>query len=893
MAEGERIIPINLEEEMKSAYIDYSMSVIVSRALPDVRDGLKPVHRRVLFGMLELGVSSSRPPKKSARIVGEVMGKFHPHGDSSVYEAMVRMAQSWSLRYPMVEGQGNFGSVDGDNPAAMRYTEARLNKLAEEMLADINKDTIDFQSNFDDSLEEPTVLPAKIPNLLVNGASGIAVGMATNMAPHNLGEVIDGIIQYIENKDITIAELMHWVKAPDFPTGGIIYGYEGVKSAFETGRGRIVIRAKAEIETLGNDREVIIVTEIPYQVNKALMIERTAELINDKKIEGISALRDESDRDGMRVVYEIKRDANAAIVLNNLYKYTALQTSFSVNNIALVKGRPMLLNLKELIHYFVEHRHEVVVRRTKYELREAEKRAHILEGLLIALDHLDEVIALIRRSKTPEEAREGLITNFGLSEIQSKAILELRLQRLTGLERDKIREEFAEIMKTVERLREILANESLQLAMVKTELLEIREKYGDKRRTEIVMSGDDMRMEDFIVDEDVVITISHEGYIKRTVATEYRRQGRGGKGAMGSSSRDKDFIEHLFVASTHNYMLFFTEQGRCFWLRVYEIPEGSRTSKGRAIQNMIQIPKEDKVKAYINVTSLSDEAYLQENYIVMCTRQGTIKKTSLEAYSRPRANGINAITIHEGDTLLEAILTNGTSELLMGLKSGRAIRFNESTVRPMGRTAAGVRGVRLANAEDEVIGMISVRDNLSTVLVVSEQGFGKRSEIEDYRVTNRGGKGVKTINVTEKTGNLIAIKDVTNTDDLMIINRSGITIRISVNEMRVMGRATQGVRLIRLGDTDKIASITKLTEGEEVPDTDSEGNLIDSDGNVIVAGDNETGIEASGTAQTVVMLEDANSDEELSDNYEDEEGEDEAEDDDAEDPADDDAEDEK
>jgi len=893
MAEGERIIPINLEEEMKSAYIDYSMSVIVSRALPDVRDGLKPVHRRVLFGMLELGVSSSRPPKKSARIVGEVMGKFHPHGDSSVYEAMVRMAQSWSLRYPMVEGQGNFGSVDGDNPAAMRYTEARLNKLAEEMLADINKDTIDFQSNFDDSLEEPTVLPAKIPNLLVNGASGIAVGMATNMAPHNLGEVIDGIIQYIENKDITIAELMHWVKAPDFPTGGIIYGYEGVKSAFETGRGRIVIRAKAEIETLGNDREVIIVTEIPYQVNKALMIERTAELINDKKIEGISALRDESDRDGMRVVYEIKRDANAAIVLNNLYKYTALQTSFSVNNIALVKGRPMLLNLKELIHYFVEHRHEVVVRRTKYELREAEKRAHILEGLLIALDHLDEVIALIRRSKTPEEAREGLITNFGLSEIQSKAILELRLQRLTGLERDKIREEFAEIMKTVERLREILANEGLQLAMVKTELLEIREKYGDKRRTEIVMSGDDMRMEDFIVDEDVVITISHEGYIKRTVATEYRRQGRGGKGAMGSSSRDKDFIEHLFVASTHNYMLFFTEQGRCFWLRVYEIPEGSRTSKGRAIQNMIQIPKEDKVKAYINVTSLSDEAYLQENYIVMCTRQGTIKKTSLEAYSRPRANGINAITIHEGDTLLEAILTNGTSELLMGLKSGRAIRFNESTVRPMGRTAAGVRGVRLANAEDEVIGMISVRDNLSTVLVVSEQGFGKRSEIEDYRVTNRGGKGVKTINITEKTGNLIAIKDVTNTDDLMIINRSGITIRISVNEMRVMGRATQGVRLIRLGDTDKIASITKLTEGEEVPDTDSEGNLIDSDGNVIVAGDNETGIEASGTAQTVAMLEDANSHEELSDNYEDEEGEDEADDDDAEDPADDDAEDEK
>lgn len=892
MAEGEKIIPINLEEEMKSAYIDYSMSVIVSRALPDVRDGLKPVHRRVLFGMLELGVSSSRPPKKSARIVGEVMGKFHPHGDSSVYEAMVRMAQSWSLRYPMVEGQGNFGSVDGDNPAAMRYTEARLNKLAEEMLADINKDTIDFQSNFDDSLEEPTVLPAKIPNLLVNGASGIAVGMATNMAPHNLGEVIDGIIQYIENKDITISELMHWVKAPDFPTGGIIYGYEGVKSAFETGRGRIVIRARAEIETLGNDREVIIVTEIPYQVNKALMIERTAELINDKKIEGISALRDESDRDGMRVVYEIKRDANAAIVLNNLYKYTALQTSFSVNNIALVKGRPMLLNLKELIHYFVEHRHEVVVRRTKYELREAEKRAHILEGLLIALDHLDEVIALIRKSKTPEEAREGLITNFGLSEIQSKAILELRLQRLTGLERDKIREEFAEIMKTVERLREILANEGLQLDMVKTELLEIREKYGDKRRTEIVMSGDDMRMEDFIVDEDVVITISHEGYIKRTVATEYRRQGRGGKGAMGSSSRDKDFIEHLFVASTHNYMLFFTEQGRCFWLRVYEIPEGSRTSKGRAIQNMIQIPKEDKVKAYINVTSLSDESYLQENYIVMCTRQGTIKKTSLEAYSRPRANGINAITIHEGDTLLEAILTNGTSELLMGLKSGRAIRFNESTVRPMGRTAAGVRGVRLANAEDEVIGMISVRDNLSTVLVVSEQGFGKRSEIEDYRVTNRGGKGVKTINVTEKTGNLIAIKDVTNTDDLMIINRSGITIRISVNEMRVMGRATQGVRLIRLGETDKIASITKLTEGEDVPATDSDGNLIDSDGNIIVGGGSDLGTEGLVTTNTAVLPEEGDLDAGIPNDLE-EEGDDDAEDEEDEDLSDDDAEAEK
>ena len=827
MAEGERIIPINLEEEMKSAYIDYSMSVIVSRALPDVRDGLKPVHRRVLFGMLELGLSSNRPTKKSARIVGEVMGKYHPHGDSSVYEAMVRMAQWWSLRYPMVDDQGNFGSIDGDNPAAMRYTEARFKRIAEEMLSDINKDTIDFKPNFDDSLEEPTVLPAKVPNLLINGASGIAVGMATNMAPHNLSEVIDGIIQYIDNRDITIAELMKYVKAPDFPTGGIIYGFDGVRDAFETGRGRIVIRAKADIETLGKDREVIIVTEIPYQVNKALMIERTAELINEKKIEGISALRDESDRDGMRVVYEIKRDANASIVLNNLYKYTSLQTSFSVNNIALVKGRPVLLNLKDLIHHYVEHRHEVILRRTRFELREAEKRAHILQGLLIALDHLDQVIALIRAAKTPDEAREGLISQFGLSEIQAKAILELRLQRLTGLERDKIREEFDEIMKTVGRLKEILASSELQMGIIKTELLEMKEKYGDARRTEVVMSAEDLRMEDFIVDEDVVITISHEGYIKRTAATEYRRQGRGGRGAKGSSSREEDFIEFLFVASTHNSMLFFTEQGRCFWLKVYEIPEGSRTSKGRAIQNMIQIPKDDKVKAFINVKTLKDEAYLSENYIVMCTKQGTIKKTTLEAYSRPRTNGINAITIHEGDQLIEAILTNGKSELLMGLKSGRAIRFNESTVRPMGRTAAGVRGIRLANANDEVIGMISVNDNLSTVLVVSEQGYGKRSEIEDYRVTNRGGKGVKTINITEKTGNLIAIKDVTNTDDLMIINRSGIIIRISVNEMRIMGRATQGVRLIRLNESDQIASITKLTEDSEANATeDSELNGI-------------------------------------------------------------------
>jgi len=815
MAEGERIIPINIEEEMRAAYIDYSMSVIVSRALPDVRDGLKPVHRRVLFGMLELGVSSSRPTKKSARIVGEVLGKFHPHGDASVYDTMVRMAQEWSLRYPMVDGQGNFGSVDGDPPAAMRYTEGRLKRLAEEMLADINKDTIDFQLNFDDSLEEPTVLPGKVPNLLINGASGIAVGMATNMAPHNLSEVIDGILQYIDNNDITVAELMQFIKAPDFPTGGIIYGYEGVREAFETGRGRIVVRAKAEIETTETGREILIVTEIPYLVNKALMIERTAELVNDKKLEGISGIRDESDREGLRIVYEIRKDANASVVLNNLYKYTALQTSFSVNNIALVKGRPYLLNLKELIKHFVDHRHEVVTRRTQFELREAEKRAHILEGLLIALDHLDEVIALIRRSKNPDEAREGLMTSFSLSEIQAKAILDLRLQRLTGLERDKIREEFAELMKTIERLREILANAHLRMNVIKEELQELKEKFGDVRRSEIVLSGEEMRMEDFIVDEDVVITISHEGYIKRTVATDYRRQSRGGRGSKGSASRDEDFIEHLFIASTHQYMMFFTEQGRCFWLKVYEIPEGSRTSKGRAIQNLIFLPKEDKVKAYINIKKLDDKEYLKANYIVMCTRKGTIKKTTLEAYSRPRANGINAISINEGDSLLTVLLTNGASDLMMGLRSGRAIRFPESKVRPMGRTAAGVRGVSLADENDEVIGMISVNNNESNVLVVSEKGFGKRSEVDDYRITNRGGKGVKTINVTEKTGQLIAIKSVKDTEDLMIINRSGLTIRISVRDLRIMGRNTQGVRLIRLGEEDRIAAIAKMEEDTE------------------------------------------------------------------------------
>jgi DNA gyrase subunit A len=834
----DRIIPINIDEEMRSAYIDYSMSVIVSRALPDVRDGLKPVHRRVLFGMLDLGLSNNKPYKKSARIVGEVMGKYHPHGDSSVYDTMVRMAQEWSLRYPLVEGQGNYGSIDGDNPAAMRYTEARLEKISEEMLADINKDTIDFQLNFDDSLEEPTVLPSKFPNLLVNGASGIAVGMATNMAPHNLTEVIDATMAFMDNRQIEIPELMKHIKGPDFPTGGIIYGYEGAKDAFETGRGRIVLRARAEIETYNNDRERIVVTEIPYQVNKATMIERTADLVNEKKIDGITAIRDESNREGIRIVYEIRRDTNAAIVLNNLYKYTSLQTSFSVNNIALVHGRPMMLNLKDLIHHFVEHRLEVIVRRTKFELAEAEKRAHILEGLLIALDHLDEVIALIRASDTPEAARDGLMTKFGLSEIQARAILDMTLRRLTGLERDKIKAEYAELMKLIEYLKSILADEGLRIQIIKDELTEIREKYGDERKTEIVHSSAEMMTEDFIEDEDVVITISHEGYIKRTPLTEYRRQGRGGKGAIGSNSRDADFIEHLLVASNHNYMLFFTEAGRCFWLRVFEIPEGSRTSKGRAIQNIINIPKEENIKAYIKLTSLKDQEYLENNFIIMCTRKGTIKKTSLEAYSRPRANGINAININEGDMLLEANLTSGSSEIVMALKSGRAIRFNESTVRPMGRTATGVRGISLEDANDEVVGMISIDNPETTVLVVSEKGYGKRTDIDDYRVTNRGGKGVKTLNITDKTGKLVAIKGVTDKEDLMIINKSGIIIRIAISELRTMGRATQGVRLITLKGDDEIASVAKIehdedeetqdniegsdnTEGTENPDTES------------------------------------------------------------------------
>jgi len=812
---NDRIIPISIEEEMKSAYIDYSMSVIVSRALPDVRDGLKPVHRRVLYGMLDLGVTSGKPYKKSARIVGDVLGKYHPHGDSSVYDTMVRLAQEWSLRYPLIDGQGNFGSIDGDSPAAMRYTEARLKRIAEEMLADINKDTIDYQLNFDDSLQEPTVLPTKIPNLLVNGASGIAVGMATNMAPHNLSEVIDGTIAFIDNRDITIAELMKYIKAPDFPTGGVIYGYTGVQDAYETGKGRVVMRAKAEIEVSKGDRETIIVTEIPYQVNKADMIKRTADLVNEKKIEGIAAIRDESDREGLRVVYEIKRDANASVVLNNLFKYTALQTSFSVNNIALVQGRPMLLNLKDMIHHFVEHRHEVIIRRTKFELAEAEKRAHILEGLLIALDHLDEVIQLIRSSETPEDARTGLMERFGLSDIQARAILDMTLRRLTGLERDKIKEEYAELMKTIEHLKAILANEDMRMQIIKDELTDMREKYGDERRSVIVHAAEDMRMEDFIDDEEIVITISHEGYVKRTPLTEYRIQARGGKGSIGSNTKEEDFTEHIITASAHNYMLFFTEAGRCFWLRAFEIPEGTRTSRGRAIQNIINIPKEEKIKAYIKVKNLKDEEYLSNNFIIMCTKRGTIKKTSLEAYSRPRANGINAININEGDQLLEACLTNGNSEIVMALKSGRAIRFNESTVRPMGRTATGVRGITLANDQDEVVGMISVNNSDVTVLVVSEKGYGKRTDIDDYRVTNRGGKGVKTINVTEKTGQLVAIKDVTDADDLMIINKSGIVIRIAVNQLRVMGRATQGVRLINLKGNDQIASITKVEHDEE------------------------------------------------------------------------------
>ncbi len=809
--EGEKIVKVNIENQMKSAYIDYSMSVIVSRALPDVRDGMKPVHRRVLFGMHELGVFSNRPYKKSARIVGEVLGKFHPHGDSSVYDTMVRMAQDWSLRYPLVDGQGNFGSIDGDSPAAMRYTEARLKKIAEELLVDLDKETVELQNNFDDSLKEPTVLPALIPNLLVNGASGIAVGMATNMPPHNLSEVVDGIIAYIENNEITIPELMEYIKAPDFPTGGIIYGYEGVKSAFETGRGRVVLRGQVETETTPSGKERIIVTELPYQVNKAEMIRKTAELINDKKIEGISDLNDESDRNGMRIVYELKKDAIPSIVINQLYKQTALQSSFSVNNIALVHGRPVALNLKDLIIHYVNHRHEIVVKRTEYDLREAEKKAHILEGLLIALDHIDEVIALIRASKTPEEARNGLMSRFELSEIQARAILDMRLQKLTGLERDKIKADYEELLKKIGELKDILADVNIRMDIIKNELLYIKDKYGDERRSKIVYTAEDIRMEDVIPDESVVITISHLGYIKRTPLNEYRVQARGGKGSKGGAARDEDFLEHLFVATNHNYILLFTEQGKVFWLRVYEIPEGSKTSKGRAIQNLLQIGAEDSVKAYINIKNLKDQDYINNNFILLGTKKGIIKKTSLEAYSRPRVMGINAITVREGDELLEARLTNGTSEVILALKSGRAIRFPENKVRPMGRTASGVKGITLANENDEVIGMICVNDDINTdILVVSEKGYGKRSKLDDYRITNRGGKGVKTLNITDKTGYLIAIKDVTEDDDLMIINKSGITIRISVSKLRTMGRATQGVRLISLNEDDEIAAVAKV-----------------------------------------------------------------------------------
>ena len=800
---------------MKSAYIDYSMSVIVARALPDVRDGMKPVHRRVLFGMYELGVFSNRSYKKSARIVGEVLGKFHPHGDSSVYDTMVRMAQDWSLRYPLVDGQGNFGSIDGDSPAAMRYTEARLAKIAEEMLADLDKDTVDHQLNFDDTINEPTVLPALIPNLLVNGASGIAVGMATNMAPHNLSEIVDGIIAYIDNNDISISELMNYIKAPDFPTGGIIYGYEGVKNAFETGRGRIVIRGKVSIEETKSGRERIIVTELPYQVNKADMIKKTADLVNEKKLDGIADINDESDRNGMRIVYDLKKDAMASIVINKLYKMTALQSSFSVNNIALVNGRPEALNLKGLIKHYVNHRHDVVIRRTRYNLKEAERKAHILEGLIIALDNIDEVIALIRASKTPDEAKKGLIERFELSDVQAKAILDMRLQKLTGLERDKLKADYEDLMKLITELKEILGDVHIRMEIIKDELRRIKEKYGDERRSEIVYTAEDIRMEDVIPDEPVVITISHLGYIKRTPLSEYRVQGRGGRGSRGSTTRDEDFLEHLYVATNHNYMLFFTEQGKVYWLRVFEIPEGSKTSKGRAIQNIIQLSPDDSVKAYINIKNLKDEDYIKNNFIILATKHGTIKKTSLEAYSRPRTTGINAITIHEGDELLAARLTNGNNEVLLALKSGRAIRFNESTVRAMGRTAAGVRGIRLASEKDEVIGMICVEDDSYDILVVSEKGYGKRSKLDAYRVTNRGGKGVKTINITEKTGSLIAIKNVKDEDDLMIINKSGIAIRIPVSSLRVMGRATQGVKLINLKDDDEIAAVAKVEVFEE------------------------------------------------------------------------------
>lgn len=838
MNEGEKLIPINIEEEMKSAYIDYSMSVIVSRALPDVRDGMKPVHRRVLFGMHELGVRSNTAHKKSARIVGEVLGKYHPHGDTSVYDAMVRMAQEWSLRYMLVDGQGNFGSIDGDSPAAMRYTEARMQKISEDMLADIDKETVDFQLNFDDTLEEPTVLPTRVPGLLINGASGIAVGMATNMPPHNLSEVIDGTVAYIDNHDITVSELMTHIKAPDFPTGGIIYGYEGVKEAFETGRGRVVVRAKANFEEV-NGRECIIVTEIPYQTNKADMIKKTADLVNEKKIEGISNIRDESDRNGMRIVYVLKRDAVPNIVLNMLFKYTALQSSFSVNNIALVKGRPQMLNLKDLIKYFVEHRHEVVTRRTQYLLRKAEERAHILEGLIIASDNIDEVIKIIRASSNADEARQKLIERFELSEIQARAIVEMRLRQLTGLEQDKLRSEYEELLKTIQDYKDILASVERRMQIIKDELIEIKEKYGDERRSTIEYAGGDVSITDLIADEKVVITISHAGYIKRTPLNEYKTQNRGGVGQKASATRNEDFLEHLFVGTNHQYMLFFTQKGKCFWMRVFEIPEGSRTSKGRAIQNLINIEQDDKVKAFICVQDLKDEEYINNHYVIMATKKGIVKKTTLEQYSRPRANGINAITVREDDELLEARLTTGDSQVMLAVKSGKAVRFEEKKTRPMGRNATGVRGITLADDNDEVIGMITIENSQEeTVLVVSENGYGKRTYIDDpedgepiYRITNRGGKGVKTISITEKTGKLVAIKNVKDNDDLMIINKSGIAIRMSVDDLRVMGRATQGVRLIKVREDDAIAAVAKTMKDDAEVENGNSENGTDVDTN--------------------------------------------------------------
>lgn len=847
MNEGEKLIPINIEEEMKSAYIDYSMSVIVSRALPDVRDGMKPVHRRVLFGMHELGVRSNTAHKKSARIVGEVLGKYHPHGDTSVYDAMVRMAQEWSLRYMLVDGQGNFGSIDGDSPAAMRYTEARMQKISEDMLADIDKETVDFQLNFDDTLHEPTVLPTRVPGLLINGASGIAVGMATNMPPHNLSEVIDGTVAYIDNHDITVSELMTHIKAPDFPTGGIIYGYEGVKEAFETGRGRVVVRAKANFEEV-NGRECIIVTEIPYQTNKADMIKKTADLVNEKKIEGISNIRDESDRNGMRIVYVLKRDAVPNIVLNMLFKYTALQSSFSVNNIALVKGRPQMLNLKDLIKYFVEHRHEVVTRRTQYLLRKAEERAHILEGLIIASDNIDEVIKIIRASSNADEARQKLIERFELSEIQARAIVEMRLRQLTGLEQDKLRSEYEELLKTIQDYKDILASVERRMQIIKDELIEIKEKYGDERRSTIEYAGGDVSITDLIADEKVVITISHAGYIKRTPLNEYKTQNRGGVGQKASATRNEDFLEHLFVGTNHQYMLFFTQKGKCFWMRVFEIPEGSRTSKGRAIQNLINIEQDDKVKAFICVQDLKDEEYINNHYVIMATKKGIVKKTTLEQYSRPRANGINAITVREDDELLEARLTTGDSQVMLAVKSGKAVRFEEKKTRPMGRNATGVRGITLADDNDEVIGMITIENSQEeTVLVVSENGYGKRTYIDDpedgepiYRITNRGGKGVKTISITEKTGKLVAIKNVKDNDDLMIINKSGIAIRMSVDDLRVMGRATQGVRLIKVREDDAIAAVAKtMKDDAEVENGNSENGNSENGTDVDTNTDNQ------------------------------------------------------